>query len=275
MRIATYNLWNARVRWQERLDAACEKLARLDADVVALQEVAARASEHDERDAATYLAERCGYGYVETQLYPNDPDEGLAFLSKQPLHAVEAGWDTGLEALMNCGLRARLSVGGTEIAITNVHLDWENIAAREAQITQVVAWIAARLEEGCYEVLCGDFNGTPESSIYRFLTTSRRCWAGGAGVGTIWRVSTRRGAADRPNRRSISGITRAGRTRRRSRYRRGLTGFSCGISSTRVYPPLAYRTLAFSVPTRLPRRSSSQATITAYTPTSTSIGETT
>lgn len=120
-------------------------------------------SEHDARDAATYLAERCSYGYVETRRYPDDPDEGLALLSKHPLRAVEAGWETSLEALANCGLRARLSVGGTELAITNVHLDWQNIASREAQIVQVVAWIEARSEEGCYEVLCGDFGLDPLS----------------------------------------------------------------------------------------------------------------
>ena len=104
-------------------------------------------------------------------------------MSKHPLRAVEAGWETGLEALANCGLRARLSVGGTELAITTVHLDWQNIATREAQIVQIVAWIEARAEERCYEVLCGDFNGTPESSIYRFLRDQQtlagrgsRCW---------------------------------------------------------------------------------------------------
>lgn len=169
MRIVTYNLWNARIRWPERLDAASEELARLGADVVALQEVAAWVGEHDGRDSARYLAERCGYGHVETWLYPDDPDEGLAFLSKQPLRAVEAGWNTGLPALENCGLRACVSVGATEVAITNVHLDWKNIATREAQIAQVLAWIEARSEEGCYEVLCGDFNCPPDSSVYRFV----------------------------------------------------------------------------------------------------------
>jgi maltose 6'-phosphate phosphatase len=173
MRIATYNLWNARVRWPERLDAACEELTRLDADVVALQEVAAHIGEYDRRDAATYLAEHCHYAYVETRLYPNDPDEGLAFLSKQPLRAIEAGWDTHRAALATCGLRTRFSLNGTEVAITNVHLDWEQIANRERQIVDVVAWIETRSEAGCYEVLCGDFNCTAESSIYRFLRSQQ------------------------------------------------------------------------------------------------------
>jgi maltose 6'-phosphate phosphatase len=169
MRLVTYNLWNARIRWSERLDAASEELARLDADVVALQEVVARVGEHDGRDAARYIAEQCGYDHIETRLYPDDPEEGLAFLSKVPLRVAEAGWDTSLPALQNCGLRARVSVGGTEVAITNVHLDWENIAAREAQTSQILEWIEARSEKGCYEVLCGDFNCAPDTSVYRFL----------------------------------------------------------------------------------------------------------
>ena len=41
----------------------------------------------------------------------------------------------------------------------------------------------------------------------------------------ISRVSTPSGAADRPSRRSTSGATRAGGTRRRSRSLCGLTGF--------------------------------------------------
>lgn len=183
VRIATYNLWNSRVRWPERLDAAVEELTRLDADVVALQEVAARVGEHDGRDAARYLAEESGYNHVETRLYPDEPTEGLAFLSKQPLHAIEAGWDTDLAALANCGLRARVSVGGNDVALTNVHLDWENIATREAQITQLVTWIEARSEQGCYEVLCGDFNATPDSSIYRFLKDQQTLLGRGPGSG--------------------------------------------------------------------------------------------
>ncbi len=195
MRIATYNLWNAPVRWLERLDAAGEELVRLDADVVALQEVAARVGEHDGRDAANYLAKRCSYDYVETRLYPDDPGEGLAFLSKQPLRFVEAGWDTELPALVNCGLRARVSVGNIEVAITNVHLDWENIAVREAQIAQVVAWIEARSEAGCYEMLCGDFNATLDSSIYRFLKDQQTLLsrAPGAGWHDLARLHAERG----------------------------------------------------------------------------------
>ena len=74
-----------------------------------------------------------------------------------------------------------MNVRGTEVALTNVHLDWKDIATRETQIAQVVAWIESRLEEGCYEVLYGDFNATPESSIYQFLKGQQTLLGGGPG----------------------------------------------------------------------------------------------
>lgn len=76
-----------------------------------------------------------------------------------------------------------MSIGGTEVAITNVHLDWEDVAAREAQIVQVAKWTEARAEAGCYEVLCGDFNAAPDSSVYRFLADQQALLGGGPGPG--------------------------------------------------------------------------------------------
>jgi maltose 6'-phosphate phosphatase len=128
-----------------------------------------RVEEADGCDAAQHIADRCSYAHIATRPYPNDPDEGLAFLCKYPLRSVESGWDTGFAALEDCGLRARVSVGRVEFAITNVHLDCENIRTREDQISQVLEWIEGRSEEGCYELLCGDFNCPPDSSVYRFL----------------------------------------------------------------------------------------------------------
>ncbi len=174
MRIATYNLWNTSIRQPERLDAACEELARVRADVVALQEVAARVDVGHGIDAARYIADRCGYEHVTLRIYPDDPAKGLAVLSKYPLRDVEVG------GLGNCGLRARLGSGGSEIALTNVHLDSTSIAIRELQIYQVLEWIESRSEEGCYELLCGDFNSPPDSSVYRFVMGQQTL--GGKGV---------------------------------------------------------------------------------------------
>ncbi|MDP9380668.1 MAG: hypothetical protein M3Q29_11075 [Chloroflexota bacterium] len=71
MRIATYNLWNTSIRQPERLDAACEELARVRADVVALQEVAARVDVGHGIDAARYIADRCGYEHTSYYHLPH------------------------------------------------------------------------------------------------------------------------------------------------------------------------------------------------------------
>ncbi|MBA3943503.1 MAG: endonuclease/exonuclease/phosphatase family protein [Herpetosiphonaceae bacterium] len=169
MKLVTYNLWNTHIHRLERLNAACEELSHVAADIVALQEVAARVDAADERTAARYIGDRCGYEHIVTRLYPDDPDEGLSILSKRPFSADEVGWDTSFGPLKNCGLRVCLTIDQTNVAITNVHLDYDSIAHREAQIVAVLEWIESRAGAECYEILCGDFNAPPDSSVYRFL----------------------------------------------------------------------------------------------------------
>jgi len=169
MRIATYNIWNSATDRLRRLEALCEELERIDADVVALQEVPAMAWEGSRQDAAHFVSERGQYPHVAFHRYPGDEEEGLAFLSKLPFLSVEAGWEASPTALRDCGLRVRVDLEGAAVAITNVHLDYKSIATREAQIVSVSEWVTARAEPPCLEILCGDFNCYPESSVYRFL----------------------------------------------------------------------------------------------------------
>ena len=157
MRIATYNLWNSAAQQPARQEALCRELVRVNADVVALQEVSAVAEQ-----------EYAQYPYTAFVRYPDNEDEGLGFLSKVPLLSVEAGWEFS-SVLQGCGLRVKIALSDHQIAVTNVHLDYKSIAMREAQIIAVTEWIAARAEPDCLELLCGDFNCYSESSVYRFL----------------------------------------------------------------------------------------------------------
>lgn len=157
MQIATYNIWNSTTDRIVRQELLCQELDRVNADVIALQEVSAIVEQNYPQ-----------YPYTVFRRYPNDEFEGLGFLSKSPLLNVEAGWEVS-EALRGCGLRVKISLADHQVAITNVHLDYKSIATREAQIQAVAEWIAARTEPDCLEVLCGDFNCYPESSVSRFL----------------------------------------------------------------------------------------------------------
>lgn len=173
MRIATFNVWNSPLLLPERLEAACEELTRIDADVVALQEVPLAVGGQDASvlgNAADFIAANTPNIQTAFRQYPSDPAEGVAFVSKHPFITVEAGWETASAELGDCGLRVTLEIEGVKVAVTNIHLDYRSIATRERQVVAVSQWIEARSEEPRLEILCGDFNSRPDSSVHRFLT---------------------------------------------------------------------------------------------------------
>ncbi|HEV2066909.1 MAG TPA: endonuclease/exonuclease/phosphatase family protein, partial [Thermomicrobiales bacterium] len=98
------------------------ELVRLDADVVALQEVRSRlADDHNHpSDAATFLQRRTAYGFMAFRPYPGNAAEGLASLSEHPLRVVGAGSGT----IEDCALRVTVDIDRVSQALTNVHLDW-------------------------------------------------------------------------------------------------------------------------------------------------------
>lgn len=169
MRFATYNIWNAPTHQQARQAALINALMQLNADVIALQEVPT-AFGHDEKDAGKVLAEQSHYPYSYFRAYPTDPDEGLAFLSRYPLQATGADWDLPHSSTPACAIGAALTIDHVHLTMTNVHLDWSSSVIREEQIRRVVVWHNVRKAVDSFSLLVGDFNATPESSIYRFLS---------------------------------------------------------------------------------------------------------
>ncbi|WP_214696879.1 MULTISPECIES: endonuclease/exonuclease/phosphatase family protein [unclassified Exiguobacterium] len=161
MRIATYNIWNHETSWQKRLDAICQEVKRIDADLVALQEVRS----YEQGSVAHDIAEATGYPFCVFHPYPDSPDEGLAFLSKVPLGSVEAIWESDVEESNFCATRVTLTFGGQEWGLTNVHLNWRSVSIRERQMATVRNWLHKGRQKSV-EVLCGDFNDHPQSSIY-------------------------------------------------------------------------------------------------------------
>lgn len=168
MRIATYNIWNHETSWQKRIDAICQEVKRIDADLIALQEVRS----YEQGSVAHDISEATGYPFCVFHAYPDSPDEGLAFLSKIPLSSVETIWEEDVEESNFCATRVTLAFGGQEWGITNVHLNWRSVSIREHQMAAVQEW----LSQGCQksvEVLCGDFNDHPQSAIYQNLSDAR------------------------------------------------------------------------------------------------------
>src|SRR5215210_5296840 len=110
-----------------------EEVARLDADVVALQEEPVEAAPGLAMEE--YLRTKTPYPHVLHLPYPGPADkrewpEGLAFLSKDPLTDVHANWEDGRPTDNSWAARAVLRWRGHTLSITNLHLDWRHAASR-------------------------------------------------------------------------------------------------------------------------------------------------
>ena len=165
LRVATLNLWNDDRDRLQRLDLPADALQRARADLVALQEVRIGLDGSTDLDAARFLQRRTGHAHVLTRTHPDQPTEGLSFLSQFPLREREiAPAPRDLPAL-----GVVVDVEGTTFAVTNVHLDWEHVTRREREIFAITAGITND-PAAAHEILLGDFNSTPDSSVYRFLS---------------------------------------------------------------------------------------------------------
>jgi endonuclease/exonuclease/phosphatase family metal-dependent hydrolase len=92
----------------------------------------------------------------------------LAILSKYLFTWTGASWDSEIAGAVQWAVAADVALPGVVLRFASLHLDWESALRREEQISAVEAWIAS-LPASAYRVLCGDFNASPESSVYRFL----------------------------------------------------------------------------------------------------------
>jgi len=197
LRIATYNVWNAKRDWPRRLAATAEELTRLDADVVALQEAPVEASPG--LPIADYFREHTPYEHVVHLPYPGPADkrewpEGLAFLSRLPLLDVRANWDDGQPTENSWGARVVVAWQGMTISVTTVHLDFRHAASRERHLVRIVRdLIEARAGDCDLDILCGDFNDDGDAPTLRYLAGKAEI----AGHRTRWRDLVAEWHADR------------------------------------------------------------------------------
>jgi endonuclease/exonuclease/phosphatase family metal-dependent hydrolase len=165
MRIVTLNLLRDLTRWDERKQMLLDEFERLQADVIALQEVALPLN------TAEWLAQRLR-GY-EVHLAPKSgrmgAREALATLTRLPVSAVQR-LDLGSQHRVAQALQIE---GAHPLTLVNGHFHWSpgDSAERARQIRHVRNWVrhvhAGEARRGI--VVCGDFNGTPESHAMRLM----------------------------------------------------------------------------------------------------------
>ncbi|MFK4309181.1 maltose 6'-phosphate phosphatase [Bacillus sp. RC242] len=171
IRIATFNIWNHESFWFERLEAICEEVRNISQHILAIQEVGSCAKYELKKNVAQYIADQSGYPVCVFKEYPDSPDEGLAFLSKVPILAEEAIWETDIEESNYCAIRIMLKYKEYKLGITNVHLNWKSSKVRKEQLDTVNNWIKNR--GSGYELLCGDFNDEPHSGVHQYLISNQ------------------------------------------------------------------------------------------------------
>ncbi|HPH66231.1 MAG TPA: endonuclease/exonuclease/phosphatase family protein [Kofleriaceae bacterium] len=182
LRVVSLNLWGLSAPLQQRLSLAISQLRALNPDVVCLQEVrpmAGAGSPTTADEIATELQMHATY-HVHTAWDANtitgaEPgEEGLAILTR-----AEPAATSFLQLPMSRAHEGRglLSAhvatphGPIWVHTTHLHYRLDDGLAREAQVLAVDEAVRGfgRNNTSAPQILCGDFNATPDSDEIRFL----------------------------------------------------------------------------------------------------------
>jgi len=174
LRVLTWNLWWRFGPWEARRPAITATLARLDADVICLQEV----WDDGEVGFAEELAVGLGFHHVYgARLDLDGVRFGNAVLSRWPIVSSDVlalPADKELEELRTC-VRADIDGPRGPLQVFSTHLNWrfDQSSTRQDQVSSISRFIAAAKPDGGRTfppVLCGDFNADPDSDEIRMLT---------------------------------------------------------------------------------------------------------
>ncbi len=179
LRVLTLNVWNRSGPWETRQLLVREGLARLDADLIGLQEVVQDREGHTQ---AHELAEGTGLhvAYGAAQSWGPDVSFGNAILSRWPILETRvfqlpvAGLGTGADIEEHrCLLHALVDSPWGRVPFFVTHLSWRfhQGYAREAQVLALVRHVDEASPEGALPaVVVGDFNAEPTSAEIRYMT---------------------------------------------------------------------------------------------------------
>ncbi len=174
VRIASWNVWwRFGARWRERQPGIVETLQRLDADVVALQEV----WDDGRQSQAQALADALGCHHVFDAVARIDGVAfGNAILSRWPILSEQSrplpGAPTAQEPAPRRVLAARIGGPRGALGVSCTHLSWrpEQSRLRQQQVGALCRFALETAPETFPPVVCGDFNAPPSADEIRAMT---------------------------------------------------------------------------------------------------------
>jgi endonuclease/exonuclease/phosphatase family metal-dependent hydrolase len=180
MRLVTLNFWGKEPPLERRFALAIRQLKELAPDVVCMQEV----KPHDGATTAHVIAGALGMHaqYARASVWQAGErgmaeagEEGLAMITRAPLlehHALALPTHNPLDD-QRILLSGRVETEGGPIWVHTTHLNYrlDDGLSREAQVEAIDASIRSRGRDNtdAPQILCGDFNATPDSDEIRFL----------------------------------------------------------------------------------------------------------
>jgi len=182
LRLVTINFWGIQPPLDQRLELAIRQLRALAPDAIAMQEVRPLDGVGG-RTTADVIAEALGMtARYEVALTWADGawpgmaagQEGLAILARHPIarhQAVRLPDPRPNEARILLSAQLDTPAGPIWVHTTHLHYRLDDGLARERQVVAIDAAIRAlgRGNADAPQILCGDFNATPDSDEIRFL----------------------------------------------------------------------------------------------------------
>jgi endonuclease/exonuclease/phosphatase family metal-dependent hydrolase len=171
VRVMSWNLWWRFGSWEQRQSAILEWLRRVDADVIALQEVWAE----DEVCQADIFADSLGMNAVYDNLWVLDAvGFGNAVLSRWPISGTETLAYVTEPGTQEDRLALRVDIEGPRgpFQVFCTHLNWrlDHSGPRQDQVRQLAGFVAASRPREYPAVVCGDFNADPDSQEIMMMT---------------------------------------------------------------------------------------------------------
>lgn len=176
MKIVTLNFWGLESPLDRRIELASHQLRALSPDVVCLQEVQPMGTGGTTADVIgealgmqAHYAMACQWQDGAWGPASRAGEQGLAILSYEPLAEVSV---LELPDPRPGDVRILLSgkVGDIWVHTTHLHYKLDDGVARERQVLAIDEAIRARRDNTSPpQILCGDFNASPDSDEVRYL----------------------------------------------------------------------------------------------------------